>query len=444
MNRATDAELAAALITWRRELHRHPETGWTEFWTTAFAADVLHSLGYAPRVGREILNPDQRMGLPAPAVLERARQRAVQEGADPRWLERMGPATGIVADLHPGREPDLVLRFDLDALEMPEADDAGHLPAREGFASRHPGLCHACGHDGHTALGLGLAALLRRDATRLARNVRLLFQPAEEGVRGASALIQQVLGARRFLAVHLGLSAPESGSLVTGLSGFLATTKFDARFTGRAAHAGLAPEAGRDALQGAAEALLALHALPDQTDQSGQEGQAKQKGRINVGLLAGGSARNIVPDQAVMACETRCVDRKADNALLAGARAALRRIARERELGLEITIQGRAGCANSNAELAQLLARTALELPPGPDGQPLFAAGKICSEGRMTASEDAATLMEAVRLGGGQAAYALLGADLAGGHHTPHFDFDESVLWPGALWLAAVCGRLCG
>ena len=56
MNRATDAELAAALITWRRELHRHPETGWTEFWTTAFAADVLHSLGYAPRVGREILN----------------------------------------------------------------------------------------------------------------------------------------------------------------------------------------------------------------------------------------------------------------------------------------------------------------------------------------------------------------------------------------------------
>ena len=103
MNR-TDAELAAALITWRRELHRHPETGWTEFWTTAFAADVLHSLGYAPRVGREILNPDQRMGLPAPAVLERARQRAVQEGADPRWLERMGPATGIVADLHPGTQ----------------------------------------------------------------------------------------------------------------------------------------------------------------------------------------------------------------------------------------------------------------------------------------------------------------------------------------------------
>ena len=62
----------------------------------------------------------------------------------------------------------------------------------------------------------------------------------------------------------------------------------------------------------------------------------------------------------------------------------------------------------------------------------------------MAASEDASTLMEAVQLGGGQAAYALLGADLAGGHHTPHFDFDESVLWPGALWLAAVCGRLCG
>ncbi len=428
----TDAELATAMIGWRRELHQRPEAGWTEFWSTAFAADVLHSLGYAPRVGREILDPDRRMGLPAPAVLEQARQRAAAEGADARWLERMGQATGLVADLRPGREPDLVVRFDLDALEMPEADDAEHFPAREGFASRHAGLCHACGHDGHTALGLGLAALLRREAADIKGNVRLLFQPAEEGVRGAASLIQQVLGARWFLAVHLGLGAPESGALVAGLSGFLATTKFDVRFTGRAAHAGLAPEAGRDALRGAAEGLLALHDLS-------RDGA----GRVNVGLLSGGTARNIVPDQARMSCETRCADREADNALLARARALLARIAWERELELDISIQGRAGCAASDPELARLLARTALELPPDPDGRQPFAPDKVRAEGLMKASEDAATLMEAVRLSGGQAAYALLGANLAGGHHSPRFDFDEAVLWPGARWLATVCRKLC-
>lgn len=90
MSTYADVELAMAMIGWRRELHRRPEAGWTEFWSTAFAADVLHSLGYAPRVGREILDPGRRMGLPAPAVLEQARQRAAAEGADARWLERMG------------------------------------------------------------------------------------------------------------------------------------------------------------------------------------------------------------------------------------------------------------------------------------------------------------------------------------------------------------------
>ena len=97
----------------------------------------------------------------------------------------------------------------------------------------------------------------------------------------------------------------------------------------------------------------------------------------------------------------RCADREADNALLARARALLARIAWERELELDISIQGRAGCAASDPELARLLARTALELPPDPDGRQPFAPDKVRAEGLMKASEDAATLMEAVRLSGG-------------------------------------------
>ena len=236
-------ETAEKIIQWRRELHRHPEEGWTEFWTTGFVARQLADMGLAPRVGQEVIDPAARMGLPAPEVEARARQRALAEGLEPYWLERMGRTTGLVADVGPADAPlALVLRCDMDALPLMEAQEASHRPVREGFVSRHEGLCHACAHDGHMALGLGLAALLTApDAAPLRRRVRLLFQPAEEGVRGAASMVSHVAGARHFLAVHIGLGAPHSGDLVTGVGAFLATSKFDVRFTGRAAHAGAAP-----------------------------------------------------------------------------------------------------------------------------------------------------------------------------------------------------------
>lgn len=250
-------------------------------------------------------------------------------------------------------------------------------------ASRHPGLCHACGHDGHTALGLGLAALLRRDATRLARNVRLLFQPAEEGVRGASALIQQVLGARRFLAVHLGLGAPESGSLVTGLSGFLATTKFDARFTGRAAHAGLAPEAGRDALQGAAKRCWPCTPCLTRRTRAGRRDRRNKK--------AGSTWACSRAARPATSCRIRPSWPAKRVALT------VRRTTpcwpRPARLWGALRVSGNWAWRSrfKAARAARTAMRswpncwpgTALELPPGPDGQPLFAAGKICSEGRM-------------------------------------------------------------
>ena len=83
-------ETAEKIIQWRRELHRHPEEGWTEFWTTGFVARQLADMGLGPRVGQEVIDPAARMGLPAPEVEARARQRALAEGLEPYWLERMG------------------------------------------------------------------------------------------------------------------------------------------------------------------------------------------------------------------------------------------------------------------------------------------------------------------------------------------------------------------
>ena len=106
-------ETAEKIIQWRRELHRHPEEGWTEFWTTGFVARQLADMGLGPRVGQEVIDPAARMGLPAPEVEARARQRALAEGLEPYWLERMGRTTGLVADVGPADAPlALVLRCD--------------------------------------------------------------------------------------------------------------------------------------------------------------------------------------------------------------------------------------------------------------------------------------------------------------------------------------------
>ena len=162
-------------------------------------------------------------------------------------------------------------------------------------------------------------------------------------------------GARHFLAVHIGLGAPHSGDLVTGVGAFLATSKFDVRFTGRAAHAGAAPEQGRDALKGAASALLGLHALP-------RHGHGTS--RICVGRLEGGSSRNTVPASAFMACETRGNNSEVNDDMLRRARDVIAGAAAMHGLEWQLDVVGGAPSAASDAAFAELLARCARELPP--------------------------------------------------------------------------------
>ena len=94
--RAADA-MKDALIERRRDLHRHPEPGWTEFRTASLVATTLESLGYDVATGEEAVAKDSMMGLPSEDVLRAAEERAAAEGAEPRWLERMkGGLTGVV------------------------------------------------------------------------------------------------------------------------------------------------------------------------------------------------------------------------------------------------------------------------------------------------------------------------------------------------------------
>jgi aminobenzoyl-glutamate utilization protein A len=233
------------VVALRRDLHRYAEPGWAEFRTAAKAARVLRDAGFAVALGREVL-VDDRPGLPAPEVLEAQMRRALSQGADPDVVGKLaGGYTGVVGTLRgrPGG-PTVALRFEMDANAGLEASDASHRPARDGFASVNAGAVHNCGHDGHTAMGLVIARRLGAAAQDLRGEVRLIFQPAEEGLRGGRAMVDAgvVDGADVFLGCHLGVQARATGEVIAGYKRILASHKFDAVFAGRNAHAGISPQ----------------------------------------------------------------------------------------------------------------------------------------------------------------------------------------------------------
>ena len=127
--------------------------------------------------------------------------------------------------------------------------------------------------------------------------MRLIFQPGEEGCRGAWAMTQKgvVDGSDYFLALHIGGGVP-SGTFGLNSLGYLCTTKFDAHFTGRPAHAAGAPHEGRNALLAAAAVALGLHTIAPHRDGAM---------RVNVGVLNAGMGRNVIAEHAEMKVETR-------------------------------------------------------------------------------------------------------------------------------------------
>lgn len=407
-------ELEPVLVQWRRKLHRLPEPGWGEFQTAALVVRVLRSLGFSLRLGRDAVDPAARLGV-SESLIEQSWARAEAAGLPQEELAPMrGGLTGVIAELRGQREgPTIALRFDMDALPITESDDTTtHRPAREGWASEYPGLMHACGHDGHVAIGLGVASVLASLKDRLEGTVRLLFQPAEEGARGAEAMaaVGAVDSVEVLLCSHLGLGAKETGEIVAGTDRFFASTKYEAVFRGRSAHAGLEPEHGRNALLAAASATLALYGL----SQAGA-GLA----RVNVGTLTAGESVNTVPAWARMGFEVRSDVPRVHRFLEQRAREVLEGASAMYGVHVTLTCNGRAEAGQSDPELAAAVAQLA---------QQVAGVRRVIHLAPFGASEDATTLMNRVQAAGGRATYMLFGTTLAGGHHQPTFDFDEAAL----------------
>ena len=423
------AHVPESLTEFRRDLHAHAEAGWKEFRTTALVAAELDELGYDLHLGADAVAVDERLGVPDDDELAAAERRAREEGAPEAYVDEMDGITGLVARRRFGDGPVVGLRVDMDALAREEAGDDDHRPAREGFASAHPGEMHACGHDGHTAIGVGVARRLADGGDDGARafdgTLKLFFQPAEEGGRGGYPMSRtaHLDDVDSLLALHLGLDEP-TGTVIASYDRPLANAKLDARFTGEPAHAGGAPDEGRNALQALATAVTNLYAVPRHADGAT---------RVNVGMVEADNAQNVIAEDARMRVEIRGETGPLNEYMRDAAERVLDGAARMHDVGVETSLYGRTTSFEGDAELAAHVATAA---------EGVDAVDAVRDSKAFGGSEDASYLIRRVQEAGGRAVYVGIGASNVAGHHTAHFDIDESALRLGADVMAATVRRL--
>lgn len=416
------------LKNYRRDFHKFPESGWTEFRTTSIIAGLLKKWNYNVLLGKDAIDESFVMGRPEEAVIQRHIQRAIDQGADEETIIKMEGYTGVVALFDTGRPgPTTAFRFDIDANDVDESSSESHKPMSEGFRSLNHDVMHACGHDGHTSIGLGTAEFIYNNKDELKGKIILIFQPAEEGVRGARAIAEKghLDQVDYFVTGHLGFNL-DSGYFSPKASGFLATTKLDVTFRGTSAHAGAEPEAGKNALLAAATAAINLHAISPHSHGST---------RLNVGQLMAGTGRNVIPELAVLKLETRGESTDLNEYMLDKAYKVLNGAAIMYDVEIEVKKVGEAGTAECDAEMVSIMTEIAREIPE---------FDNIVADHKLGGSEDASVLMARVQEHGGKATYVFLGSKIAAGHHNSKFDFDETVLERGYEVFTQAVKRLNG
>ena len=416
------------LVELRREFHRYPEPFWREFRTTARIVEELEALGLTVRYGEDIHVREQMMGLPADEAMDAAYARACGEHPRAELLAALrGGYTGCAAWIEgalPG--PSIAVRVDIDANEVTESTDAAHRPAAEGFASCHNGAMHACGHDAHTAIGIGLARLLCANRAQLHGRVLLVFQPGEEGLHGAASLVASGLfrDCDYLFGLHVGLVNAPLGTVAASACGFLPSTKIDVSFRGVAAHAGAAPEQGANAMAAAAAAVTNLLAI------SRHHAGASF---INVGTFRSGTGRNVIPAEAELTLETRGATDEINDYMVRSVERVCRAAAEMYGCGMELRQVGHAGGGQCDADLAA----HAAEILATVDG-----VTEVLPCVDFHASEDITVIMKEVQSHGGKVTELVFPMHLIAPHHNDRFDLDERVMPLALRCLAALIERL--
>jgi aminobenzoyl-glutamate utilization protein A len=249
---------------------------------------------------------------------------------------------------------------------------------------------------------------------QLKGSIRLIFQPAEEGLRGARPMVFAGVtkGLDHIVGLHVGFQANKKGVLVCGSKGFLASTKWDVTITGKGAHAGAAPQTGCNALLAGAVASINLHAISRHGDGTT---------RINVGKMVAGEGRNVVPPNAFLIMETRGVTSELNDYMVEESGRIIKAACDMYKCTYSIEVTGGSQSGESSPEMIDIVYEAAKDIPFYTDITKLKDLG---------GGEDYAHMMSEVQRDGGIGTYIQAGVSIAAGHHNNKFDLDEADLLP--------------
>lgn len=381
-----EAESARGQLTaWRRDLHRHPELGFEVTRTAGIVADTLAGLGCEVRTG-------------------------------------VGKS-GVVALLHGGKPgPTVMLRADMDALPIQEISDAP-------YASCVPGVMHACGHDGHVAIGLGAATLLARHAAELPGNVLFVFQPAEEGDGGAAAMIADgaiadpapaaAFGLHLWNTMPLGQVMAQAGPLMAAADVVRIVLR------GRGGHGAL-PHEAVDAIAVAGQVLSALQTIVSRNV------DPQETAVLSIGTVHGGTAFNVIAETVEMQGTIRTFSPTVRETVLTRLRVLLDGITAGMGAKYDLVVNSVTGAVVNDPAAAEIARAAAVQV---------VGNTAVSWHPPMMVSEDFAEFAQRV-----PACFMLLGSanpalGLNAPHHNPRFDFDERALPIGAALLATAAAR---
>lgn len=400
----------------RRALHRHAEPGFLEFYTASLIMDTLYNYGVPYLSGRAAMDVEAILETPAPEEYQQWGERALAAGVPAErveFLKREG--TAVIATLKGNRPgPTWGIRVDIDALPIHETEEESHIPNREGFRSETPYM-HACGHDGHTVIGLALASRLADG--NFPGQVKILFQPAEEGVRGAIPMLAAgaTEGVERMIAIHNQSSLPV-GTLIGGIENHKAITSWRARFTGQTAHPGGTPEKGRNAIAAAVHATQGILSI---------RRYSTTDTRVNVGEFIAPGAANIIPAEAMIAYEVRSVDNEVVADMNRRTENIMEGAAKMHDVEVRTWMTGRAVNTRPDPEMLDLISAVAPQLP--------WVTGYLPTANPTSGSEDAHLFIQDVQQRGGIGAYLRVGSHIVDAPgHNDRFDFDERAMEHGA------------
>lgn len=416
-------------IRTRRDLHKYPEAAWTEFRTTSKIVEFLKKRGIPVVFGLDVVNPQYAWSYPEPEALAYHKQRAIEQGADRELVEQMKGYTGAMAMIDSGNPgPTYAFRFDIDCVEVDETQDEGHKPNREGFASVNKHCMHACGHDGHTTMGLILAAVLYDNRALFKGKIKIIFQPGEEGDKGAQSVVEKgvLSDVEAIFGMHIYGTQGAYPALAGTLKGLYATTKFDVNMKGKSAHAGASPEAGSNAIMASIMAISSMQAFM-------QDGRGST--RLNVGTIQGGAGRNVIPENCFFRAETRGSHTAVEKRLYAAAVRCVKAAAEAYECSYELKIMGYGPYGDGDEDMAQTIVEAT--------GMVEDLKERKLIHNNTGATDDFTYMMNYMQDQGKKACYMALFTKIAAGLHNGQYDFDECCLKAGVKSCLAVLNHLC-